>query len=479
MSNSTIKNKIDYINACKQYNGMRKIIDNDPFRLHYHLMPPTGWLNDPNGLIQHNDTYHIYYQYTPFYAGWGTKIWGHYTTKDWLSFNEEEPFLYPDTDSDRDGAYSGCAIVKDNQFHYFYTGNVKLQDQDYDYIMNGREQNTIHIISDDGFHYSKKTIALTNNDYPNNMSCHVRDPKVYKKDNCYYMVLGARDELDIGCALIYQSKNLLSWQFVKRLDAKQDAGFMWECPDIFTVNHQDILLTCIQGLKHQKHLYQNIFSNGYFTIGANDELGKFNEIDFGFDFYACQTFEDKHGRRILIGWMGLPDEAGYNNKPTSKNGWIHALTMPRELHYKNNHLYQTPLEEMKKLRKKQITLSFSKKQEWISENSVFELSLSSSSFDTLELYLRDDVKLIYKNNLLSLKLGASGCGRKERYLELNKLTDITVFSDTSSLEIFINNGQYTMTTRVYNRQLKQKIICYCDSYCKMVAYPLSKYTLSK
>ena len=33
MSNSTIKNKLDYINACKQYNGMRNIIDNDTFSL--------------------------------------------------------------------------------------------------------------------------------------------------------------------------------------------------------------------------------------------------------------------------------------------------------------------------------------------------------------------------------------------------------------------------------------------------------------
>jgi beta-fructofuranosidase len=122
--NPGIKNKDEYVKVNKTSKKLKEMVNNDPLRLHYHLMPPTGWLNGPNGLIQHNGIYHIYYQYTPFYAGWGNKIWGHYTTKDWLNFKEEEPFLYPDHEDDRDGAYSGCAYIKDNQFHYFYTGNV-------------------------------------------------------------------------------------------------------------------------------------------------------------------------------------------------------------------------------------------------------------------------------------------------------------------------------------------------------------------
>ena len=37
---------------------------------------------------------------------------------------------------------------------------------DYDYIQNGREQNTIHITSQDGYSLSKKEVVLTNHDYP-------------------------------------------------------------------------------------------------------------------------------------------------------------------------------------------------------------------------------------------------------------------------------------------------------------------------
>ena len=56
------------------------------YRLGYHLMPPTGWLNDPNGLCQLGDTYHIFFQYSPLHVNGGMKAWGHYTTKDFITY---------------------------------------------------------------------------------------------------------------------------------------------------------------------------------------------------------------------------------------------------------------------------------------------------------------------------------------------------------------------------------------------------------
>lgn len=35
----------------------------DRFRQKLHLMPPTGWLNDPNGLCQFKGIYHAFFQY--------------------------------------------------------------------------------------------------------------------------------------------------------------------------------------------------------------------------------------------------------------------------------------------------------------------------------------------------------------------------------------------------------------------------------
>ena len=45
----------------------------DCFRQKLHLMPPTGWLNDPNGLCQFHGVYHAFFQYSPFNANGGLK----------------------------------------------------------------------------------------------------------------------------------------------------------------------------------------------------------------------------------------------------------------------------------------------------------------------------------------------------------------------------------------------------------------------
>lgn len=48
----------------------------DPHRQKLHVQPPVGWLNDPNGLCQIGDEYHVFYQYGPFDPTGGVKHWG-------------------------------------------------------------------------------------------------------------------------------------------------------------------------------------------------------------------------------------------------------------------------------------------------------------------------------------------------------------------------------------------------------------------
>ena len=51
--------KEDYLNEYKTHKSMRDNVKRDNYRLQYHLMPPTGFLNDPNGLFQKDGVYHI------------------------------------------------------------------------------------------------------------------------------------------------------------------------------------------------------------------------------------------------------------------------------------------------------------------------------------------------------------------------------------------------------------------------------------
>lgn len=173
---------------------------------------------------------------------------------------------------------------------------------------------------------SAKETLLRKDDYPAFCSCHVRDPKVWREDGRWHMVLGARTLDDTGCVLFYTSDDLRRWQYDGRASVP-DFGYMWECPNVFSVGGHRWLSVSPQGLPHGADRYPNVYQSGRFRFDGR--LESFAEWDRGFDFYAPQSFEAPDGRHILIGWMGIGD-APYQN-PTTALGYQHCLTLPREV----------------------------------------------------------------------------------------------------------------------------------------------------
>ena len=102
----------------------RAAIEKSPYRQGYHLMPPIGFLNDPNGLCELNGVYHVYYQYAPEGEG-KSKMWGHYSTEDFVTWRSLPPVLFPDSARDANGVYSGSAYVE-NGITYFIQGMSAL-----------------------------------------------------------------------------------------------------------------------------------------------------------------------------------------------------------------------------------------------------------------------------------------------------------------------------------------------------------------
>ena len=226
-------------------------------RLTHHLMPPTGWLNDPNGLCYFKGRYHVFFQYAPFDAEGGLKFWGHYSSEDLVSWRYEGVPLYPDSSYDCHGVYSGSAIVEDEKLHLFFTGNIKM-DGDYDYINNGRQASTLHVESEDGVPFSAKEVAVDYHNYPEDYTQHVRDPKVWKDGNDYFMALGGRKKNDQGAALIYKSEDLKNWDYDKEITTEEPFGYMWECPDLFEIDGEQALSISPQGLEREEYRFQNI-----------------------------------------------------------------------------------------------------------------------------------------------------------------------------------------------------------------------------
>ncbi len=436
-----------------------------------HLEPKSGWLNDPNGLSFFNNKYHVYFQYAPESAyGAGGKCWGHWESPDLLKWQFTGIVLRPDCPDDRSGVYSGCGFVKGDTLTLFYTGNVK-EEGDHDYITSGRGANVIRVTTRDGMTMSEKQTLLRNADYPEYCSCHVRDPKVWEENGVYRMVLGARTLDDKGCVLFYRSGDLVKWSFDYELSVP-DFGYMWECPDVINIDGHRFLGVCPQGIPHGKYGYmweiserntlglspqelsygetehQNVYSAGYFRY--DDTLHDFEEWDYGFDFYAPQTFAAPDGRILLIGWMGIGD-IPYTN-PTAELGWQHCLTFPRCLTLRGDGgICQRPVNEFFSLEDtdKYPPVEFDDGEPLTAELPCY--IVSPSNLAKFRLIFEDMLEMSLENGVFTLLFTNNevGRGRGIRRVILGELTYFELIADKSSLEIYLNGGEKVMSTRFY------------------------------
>ena len=423
------------------------------YRHKYHLMPPTGWLNDPNGLSYYGGNYHVFFQYAPENARGGDKCWGHYQSPDLLNWEYTGIAIYPDTEYDRNGAYSGGALTDDGNLELFYTGNLK-EEGDFDYINEGRGATVIYLSTEDGVHLTEKELLMTNDDYPADLSRHVRDPKVWKKNGRWYMVQGARTKEDQGEVLLFTSGDGVKWFCTHRLKSPKPFGFMWECPDLYELDGYTVLSISPQGLEADGWKYRNqyqtvagIIHGDFRTDGVP---GAFREIDGGFDFYAPQTFVDSTGRRILIGWMGMADaDEQYTNRSV-EDGWQHVLTLPRELSVRDGVLCQNPVREIGTIWKQKERFEGSYEKHF--ETDCYELTLLPKE-GAWKVILSKGLELSYdpEAKLFCMEFTDKelGCGRTIRGRELDEVTDARIIVDASCVEVFLNGGKDVFSTRFY------------------------------
>ncbi|MFG6330421.1 MAG: glycoside hydrolase family 32 protein [Lachnospiraceae bacterium] len=426
--------------------------ERDLWRPRIHIAPPSGWLNDPNGLCQYRGVYHAFYQLAYFQPEGGLKFWGHCTSRDLLHWEFQGVPLCPDQPFDCHGAYSGSALTEEEGMYLFYTGNVKLSG-DYDYVNNGRESNTVMAESRDGIHFDRKELLMTNADYPKDLTKHVRDPKVWKQDGRYYMVQGARTKQNEGTVLLFSSDDKKNWNYLHRFRMEEPFGYMWECPDLYEVDGHVVLAVSPQGVEQDGLKYANKYQSGVCFLSGDfrdtELIGGFRELDGGFDFYAPQSFRADDGRRIQIGWMGMPDmEHLYKNR-TLKRGWQNVLTIPRELSVRDGVLCQNPVKEL---------------DGWWNREIHIEGAYCGVVDPCCELALRTeggDVKTVLSGGL-TLRYEESkgifwmeftdpllGGGRDVRGRQIGKLTEMRIVVDVSCVEVFLNGGKDVFSTRFY------------------------------
>lgn len=470
-------------------------VRDNQWRLKYHVSPAACWMNDPNGFSFYNGEFHIFYQHHPFSPKWGPMHWGHVKSKD-LTFWEHLPIaLAPSEEYDKDGCFSGSAIVKKGKLYLMYTGH-KLTGQDDDTEF---EQVQCLAVSEDGiiFEKMKENPVISNTPEGNIHERHFRDPKVWKHEENYYCVIGSRTKEEVGQILIYCSADLLTWEFLNvAAKGEGNCGFMWECPDIFHLDGHDVLMMSPQGLEPEGYLYHNLHQAGYVLGTLNYETGKLTHgdlhlLDFGFDFYAPQSTIDDQGRRVIIAWMAMWE----SNMPEQQYNWAGALTLPRQLKIENGKIISTPIQEVEKLRNEvteyeHVVVSGVKQFDGVSGDCLeLEVTIDVNESSQVGLRLRKNTELEeetvisydVKEGFITLDRNKSGVGvdgiRKALVELKNNELQLRIFIDKSSIEIFIQGGEKVMTARVYPNEASLGIEFFSDK--TMTIKSLKKWTLKE
>lgn len=204
----------------------------------------------------------------------------------------------------------------------------------------------------------------------------------------------------------------------------------------------------------------------------NYETGRFTydefiEFDSGFDFYAAQTLKHEDGRTILIAWKQMWDRT----LVTQADNWVGSYTLPRELTYKNNRIYQAPVREIENYRKNHVSYTNQVIDEKLKLDKVvgttveleFELEMNNASKAGVKLFkgAYNETVLSYDKATQTLTFDRSRSGKSISGAESNDfyraetipLIDgkikLRIFLDVSSVEVFINDGYMTMTSNVY------------------------------
>ena len=311
----------------------------------FHVTGGDGWINDPNGLVLFKGRYHAFYQHYPYDVHWGPMHWGHVVSNDLLHWERLPIALYPGDEGDKNGCFSGSAIVWKDKLWVMYTGFTEN---------NGGE--TIRQLqclasSTDGIHFTKHGVVIGEAELPA-AYCpwDFRDPKIWRKDDSFWCAVAARARDGKGRILLYRSQDLFSWEFVNDLFGEDSLGVMIECPDY--IEEKGILLCGEQFQPKEGNLHLNIHTTRWYSGSINYETGRFETknrgiVDYGFDFYAPQTFAYDGA---MMGWLQMWERT----IPSEKYGFAGMLTIARKIQVVNDELYQTPIIEGKVVKQETV-----------------------------------------------------------------------------------------------------------------------------
>ena len=426
----------DEIKTANNYIEKSRQAVNNEYRLRYHMMPPIGWLNDPNGLIRFNGKYHLYYQFNPYASAPGKMCWGHFVSDDLINYFDDGVALKPDLEDA--SAYSGGAIESDGRINAYFTLHRENE--------RGKSEEVYRAISSAGYSFDWGIKVFDNQSLPYNLSrTDFRDPCPVKIGNTFYLFVGGKDEiLKKGVIVVLRGKLPDKFEYAFTIGPFFELGDMGECPSYMRIDDKDVIIVSGCNVPECGNSFKNINSSVFIVGNIDFAAGKMQvdfirEIDKGDSFYAPQFIRGA-SRPILIGWL----EMWERKYPTREknHGWVGAFTIPREITIKDGDIFQNPVQSLDKYLVEVKDGKVPKCAD-ICFNFEGEGYIKIKGSDG-EVKIGNDGNVYLDTNLTN---NMFGCVRRTD-LKYKKV-GVRVLLDVSCIEVFVDGGREAISSRIY------------------------------
>ncbi|MGN0295403.1 MAG: GH32 C-terminal domain-containing protein [Lachnospiraceae bacterium] len=466
------------------------------YREQYHFVPFVNWMNDPNGLCWYQGRYHMFYQHNPHAQKWDNMYWGHVVSRDLIHWThlpiafEPQKLILEHADRYIGGAFSGSAVVLEGEvpesevpesevlvdevlkdeipvdevlmYLTRHLADLAAEDHVIETQCMTRSRDLLH------FEPEKTVIDKTlDNQKPEGVGDDFRDPKLLKIGDVWYMVLGSALH-GKAAILLYRSEDMEHWTYYAPLLIEETEGVRcFECPDFYELDGKYVAVgawmchTDEYGRKQMCRCYVGDWKDGGF------EIQNAGWYDFGSNCYAMQSFEHDD-RRICIGWIS----DFYDEHVKMENGSYGSMTIPRELHIRDNKLCMNPVPEIYSLQDELICQESGKEVSLsgINGNSYLaKLAITGDSDFCITLGRNGEssIELVRENGVTAIRTVVSGDGAEAK-AEAGSNNDtggrgkttrtfpaaakevryVEIFVDRRTVEVYLNHGEEA-GTRVY------------------------------
>lgn len=432
---------------------MASPFENDIYRPTYHFLPAANWMNDPNGVIQWQGRYHLFFQYNPDGAWHANMHWGHAVSDDLIHWEELPIAIAPTPNSpDQGGIFSGCVVNDGGTPVAFYTG---VND---DYSVQVQCMATGNADLTRWEKYAGNPVV---GDVPAQLgqTRDFRDPFVFEREGSWYMTVSAHIVGVGGAVLLYRSDNLTDWEYLHPLFVGDRArnGRNFECANCFPLGDKWVMIISVMLVDAPAYTLYFVgrWENQRFIVETE------GVYDAGVSYASLMHF-DESGRPLIYSWL----RESRSVELQKQAGWTGVQAIPRVLSLDNqNRLVSRPAPEVERLRGHQQHFAAGELGEaafavgGLALDIEVEFDAEAASSCGIELTAGEDkLAIIYERSAQTLQVQRryrhanaeidSGPEGIAQALDAGETLQLRILLDGSVVEV-IANGRTRITSRFY------------------------------